>query len=85
MELNLLDRAWADSIKTRIVVLIAAGAVGKTSLIKRWVERVKDDARRVYAGSFSQGTSEADFLADACSRLAWQSMRKSPRRKKAVR
>lgn len=62
-ELQLLDEAWAETGRTHAVVLVAAGGVGKTALVKRWLERVKADgwrgAERVYAWSFySQGTSD---------------------------
>lgn len=78
-ELAALDAAWASSGHTAIVELIAPGGVGKTSLVKRWLEKMKHDnwrgANRVYGWSFySQGTrddkqaSEDHFLAEA---LAW--------------
>jgi nucleoside phosphorylase/tetratricopeptide (TPR) repeat protein len=62
-ELRLLDEAWAETGRTHAVVLVAGGGVGKTALVKRWLERVKADdwrgAERVYAWSFySQGTSD---------------------------
>lgn len=78
-EIGLLDMAWADTGRTHIVVFVRWGGVGKTALVKRWLERVKADgwrgAQRVYGWSFySQGTredrhvSEEPFLADA---LQW--------------
>lgn len=78
-ELAALDAAWADGGHTHIIELIAPGGVGKTALLKRWLERMKADnwrgARRVYGWSFySQGTdakrqaSEDSFLSEA---LQW--------------
>jgi hypothetical protein len=78
-ELKLLDDAWSETGRTHVVALVAAGGVGKTSLVKRWLDRLKADgwrgARRVYGWSFfSQGTSEDrqasddPFLTDA---LRW--------------
>lgn len=75
-ELTLLDKAWADQGRTQMVELVAAGGVGKTALIKRWLDRLKIDgwrgARRVYGWSFfSQGSSsdrqasDDSFLSDA--------------------
>lgn len=60
-ELQTLDAAWGDG--TALVELVAPGGVGKTSLVKRWLEGVKRDgwrgARRVYGWSFfSQGSSD---------------------------
>ena len=75
-ELATLDAAWASAGKTALVELIAPGGTGKTALVKRWLERIKQDnwrgARRVFAWSFySQGSgdernaSEDVFLAEA--------------------
>ncbi len=80
-ELKLLDDAWSETGRTHVVVLVAAGGVGKTSLVKRWLDRLKADgwrgAQRVYGWSFfSQGTSEDHqasddpFLTDALRRFA---------------
>ena len=77
-ELELLDAAWADP-KTNIVSLVAWGGVGKTSLVNKWLNRMRDNhfggAERVFGWSFySQGASEdkqisADvFIASA---LKW--------------
>ncbi|HEY6897786.1 MAG TPA: TIR domain-containing protein [Rhodocyclaceae bacterium] len=78
-ELAELDAAWTDGGKTHIVQLIAPGGVGKTSVLKRWLDRLKAEgwrgAQRVFGWSFySQGTgddrqaSEDHFLAEA---LKW--------------
>ncbi len=85
-ELAWLDAAWADSGCTHIVELTAPGGVGKTALVKRWLDRLKHDgwrgAQRVYAWSFySQGTgddrqaSEDGVLADA---LEWFGVQYDP-------
>jgi hypothetical protein len=77
-ELSLLDLAYAQP-QIAIVSLVAWGGVGKTMLVRHWLQRLQHDdwfgARRVYAWSFySQGTkedrqaSENPFLAHA---LAW--------------
>ncbi len=77
-ELALLDFALAQP-KTAIVSLVAWGGVGKTMLVRHWLQRLHRQgwlgARRVYAWSFhSQGTkedrqaSEDTFLAHA---LEW--------------
>ncbi len=75
-ELSLLDEAW-ENPETGILVFIALGGVGKTSLVNAWLHNhmAKEnfrDAEMVYAWSFySQGAAEgrqasADrFLADA--------------------
>lgn len=79
VELAQLDAAWVTAGGSAIVELIAPGGVGKTSLVKRWLDKLRADswrgARRVYGWSFySQGTrddkqaSEDHFLAEA---LAW--------------
>lgn len=62
-ELKLLDTAWADGGRTHILVLVAWGGVGKTALVKRWIDHIKADgwrgAHHVYGWSFySQGTKE---------------------------
>ena len=75
-ELAALDSAWASAGNTALVELIAPGGTGKTALVKRWLENLKQDdwrdARRVFAWSFySQGSgdqrnaSEDVFLAEA--------------------
>ncbi|MDQ3009302.1 MAG: toll/interleukin-1 receptor domain-containing protein [Acidobacteriota bacterium] len=67
-ELKLLDEAWT-SPQTNLLSFIAWGGVGKSTLVNKWLERMKADnyrgARRVYAWSFySQGTSERATSAD---------------------
>ncbi|MCP4043211.1 MAG: ATP-binding protein, partial [Gammaproteobacteria bacterium] len=62
-ELAWLDEAWGDSANTHIVELTAPGGVGKTALVKRWLDRLRGDgwrrAARIYAWSFySQGTGD---------------------------
>jgi tetratricopeptide (TPR) repeat protein len=85
-ELKILDQAWTDTGRTHIVEFVAFGGVGKTALVKRWIENIKlnqwQGARRVYGWSFySQGTSdgrqasEDPFLADA---LAWFKVKHDP-------
>lgn len=52
-ELKLLDEAWAEATHKNVVCLVAAGGVGKTSLIHEWRKCMERDeyrgARRVYA------------------------------------
>lgn len=85
-ELKLLDDAWADGGRTQVVELVAPGGVGKTALVKRWLDRLKMDgwrgAQRVYGWSFfSQGTSDDrqvsddNFLRDA---LGWFAVEHDP-------
>lgn len=76
-ELLMLDKAWASG-GTHVVSLVAWGGVGKSTLVKKWAERLAADnyrgARRVYAWSFySQGTSERVTSADLfiSSALRW--------------
>jgi tetratricopeptide (TPR) repeat protein len=61
-ELDILDKAWDDT-KTNIVTLVAFGGVGKTALVNKWLNKMKEDnyrgAERVLAWSFySQGAAE---------------------------
>jgi tetratricopeptide (TPR) repeat protein len=68
-ELNLLDQAW-ESAAINIVSFVAYGGVGKTTLVNKWVEKLRWDnfrgAERVFAWSFySQGTNELVTSADA--------------------
>ncbi len=67
-ELDWLDSAW-DERKLRVVALVAWGGMGKSTLVNKWLERLKADgyraARRVFGWSFySQGTSERATSAD---------------------
>jgi tetratricopeptide (TPR) repeat protein len=84
-ELAQLDAAWADE-HCAIVQLIAPGGVGKTALVKRWLDNLSHDtwrgATRVFGWSFySQGTrddlqaSEDPFLSAA---LEWFGVRHNP-------
>lgn len=61
-ELTLLSRAWRDD-KTNILTLIAWGGVGKTALVKAWLNRMQRDhyrgAERVFGWTFySRGAAE---------------------------
>ena len=62
-ELDLLDAVWADGPRTQIVTLVAAGGVGKTALVKRWLDRLKargwGDAERVFGWSFFSQVNRA--------------------------
>ncbi|MFC1713188.1 TIR domain-containing protein [Candidatus Poribacteria bacterium] len=67
-EMTMLDNAW-EFHSTNVVSLVAWGGVGKSTLVNKWLERMKADnyrgARRVYAWSFySQGTGERVTSAD---------------------
>jgi len=78
-ELAVLDAAWADGQHSHVVELVAPGGVGKSALVRRWLENLGRDgwrgARRVYAWSFySQGTShdrQASDDAFLSAALAW--------------
>jgi tetratricopeptide (TPR) repeat protein len=68
-ELDRLDAAWADP-RTSLVVLVAAGGVGKSTLVNRWLDRLRGDAwrgaERVLGWSFfSQGTDATGASGDA--------------------
>lgn len=68
-ELQMLDDAWADAA-THVVSLVAAGGVGKSTLVRKWLARLEDEgwggARLVFGWSFySQGTGERVTAADA--------------------
>ncbi|HWW75486.1 MAG TPA: toll/interleukin-1 receptor domain-containing protein, partial [Pyrinomonadaceae bacterium] len=76
-ELELLDEVWDDR-DTNIFVLVAMGGVGKSSLIKHWLDRMAREgyrgAERVYEWSFySQGTTDQAVSADLFidSALRW--------------
>jgi tetratricopeptide (TPR) repeat protein len=67
-ELEMLDGAW-QSGGPHVMSLVAWGGVGKSTLVKKWLEYMGADnyrgARRVYAWSFySQGTNERVTSAD---------------------
>ena len=67
-ELKLLNDVW-DSDKINVISFVAYGGVGKSTLVKKWVEKMRWDnyrgAEKVYAWSFySQGTSERVTSAD---------------------
>jgi len=62
-ELQLLDAAWAEAGRTTLVELVAPGGVGKTSLVREWLDGLRADgwrgAKRVFGWSFySQGSSD---------------------------
>ena len=67
-EQTLLNEAW-ESGATNIISFVAYGGVGKSTLVNKWVEKMRWDnyrgAEKVYAWSFySQGTSERVTSAD---------------------
>lgn len=67
-ELTLLNDAW-ESDATNVVSFVAYGGVGKSTLVNKWVEKMRWDnyrgAEKVYAWSFySQGTNERVTSAD---------------------
>ncbi|MBZ0107141.1 MAG: ATP-binding protein [Candidatus Scalindua rubra] len=67
-ELTLLNEAW-ESDATNIISFVAYGGVGKSTLINKWVEKMRwdnyRDAEKIYAWSFySQGTKEQVISAD---------------------
>ena len=62
-ELIAFDKAWGDP-KINVLSLIAWGGVGKTSLVNKWLEKIRKNnwcgAERVYGWSFySQGAAES--------------------------
>ncbi|MFO1359022.1 toll/interleukin-1 receptor domain-containing protein, partial [Plasticicumulans sp.] len=62
-ELAVLNAAWADTGRTRLLTLIAPGGTGKTALVLHWLSALRDEnwrgAQRVFGWSFySQGTAE---------------------------
>jgi hypothetical protein len=85
-ELNLLDQAW-ESPNANVICFVAYGGVGKTTLINKWLEKMRWDnyrgAQRVFAWSFySQGTGDrvtsADiFIAEALKWFGDSDMAKS--------
>jgi len=67
-ELTLLNEAW-ESGAANIVSFVAYGGVGKSTLVNKWVEKMRWDnyrgAKRVYGWSFySQGTRDRVTSAD---------------------
>ena len=67
-ELDLLDQAW-ESPNANVLCFVAYGGVGKTTLINKWLEKMRWDnyrgTRRVFAWSFySQGTGDRVTSAD---------------------
>ena len=67
-EMTFLDEAWSSD-QTNLVSLVAWGGVGKSTLINKWLERLRADdfrgAKRVFGWSFySQGTNERVTSAD---------------------
>ena len=76
-EMTLLDEAWNND-NTNVVVLKAAGGVGKSTLMRVWTKSLKQDnyrgAKRVFAWSFyRQGTNQRVISADAfiAAALTW--------------
>ena len=76
-EMALLDDAWKND-NTNVVVLKAAGGVGKSTLMRVWTKSLEQDnyrgAKRVFAWSFySQGTNQRVTSADAfmAEALTW--------------
>ncbi|NQU86889.1 MAG: toll/interleukin-1 receptor domain-containing protein [Mariniphaga sp.] len=73
-ELTLLNETW-ESNTINIISFVAYGGVGKSTLIKKWVEKMRWDnyrgAEKVYVWSFySQGTNERVTSADMFFRNA---------------
>lgn len=70
-ELLWLDRAWT-SRRQRIATLVGWGGLGKTTLVKRWLEYLEEEnyrgAERVYGWSFQDQSSADLFVAEA---LTW--------------
>jgi len=67
-EIEQLHSAW-ESRQIRVISFVAWGGVGKSTLIKKWLESMESDnfkgAQMVYAWSFySQGTNERVTSAD---------------------
>ncbi|MCG3117906.1 MAG: hypothetical protein ALAOOOJD_00018 [bacterium] len=75
-ELTLLDQLW-ESATANVVSFVAFGGVGKTTLLNKWVEKMRWDnyrgAQKVFAWSFySQGTNEQVTSADVFINAALQ-------------
>ncbi len=67
-ELEMLDKAWGSD-NTHIISLVAWGGVGKSTLVNKWLERMKAEnyrgAQRVFAWTFhSQESDENVTSAD---------------------
>ncbi|HNO61367.1 MAG TPA: toll/interleukin-1 receptor domain-containing protein, partial [Plasticicumulans sp.] len=63
-DLEWLDAQWQTAGAVSVAVLVAPGGTGKTSLLRRWLQRLKANgwggAQRVFAYSFyRQGVSDA--------------------------
>jgi hypothetical protein len=68
LELDRLDRAWADS-QTMIISLIAEGGAGKSALVNEWLKQLRANSYRgaamVLGWSFyNQGTKERATSTD---------------------
>jgi tetratricopeptide (TPR) repeat protein len=75
-ELARLDQAW-QSAETNVISFVALGGVGKTTLVNKWLEKMRWDnyrgAQKVFAYSFySQGTNELVTSADVFINTALQ-------------
>jgi tetratricopeptide (TPR) repeat protein len=57
-ELRLLDEAWNSGGGIRVVQFIAAGGVGKTKLLRHWIDRTAGIEALVAWSFYSQGSSE---------------------------
>jgi hypothetical protein len=78
-ELKLLDDAWTNAGHTQMVELVATSGVGKTSLVRRWLDLLKINnwrgAQWVYGWCFFNQPSDNDFLDDA---LHWFEVEHDP-------
>jgi len=75
-ELARLDQAW-QSAATNVISFVAFGGVGKTTLVNKWLEKMRWDnyrgSQKVFAWSFySQGTNELVTSADVFINTALQ-------------
>jgi tetratricopeptide (TPR) repeat protein len=75
-ELARLDQAW-KSAATNVISFVAFGGVGKTTLVNKWLEKMRWDnyrgSQKVFAWSFySQGTNELVTSADVFINTALQ-------------
>ena len=75
-ELTRLDQAW-QSAATNVISFVAFGGVGKTTLVNKWLEKMRWDnyrgSQKVFAWSFySQGTNELVTSADVFINAALQ-------------